>query len=1015
MTDIGSTLRPPKRTRIPLPFACVCLSFLLMVGPRLATMSQPGTKLDLPKPEKYKNRTLASERSTTGRLGVVRRFTQNIGTHYNFHFNASMELEEVVSSARRSNRDDFTARLPFYDVDLTKTASQATELDSVILKCNNGILLHDLRNDWVDDLYLLMGKAYYYRNDADSAIIAFQYINQAFQPRDRDEIGSDKAIGSRFNSGGNASSIATPEKKGIASVATHTPARNEAILWLVRSLIAKGAMDEARGLLETLRRDPNMPGRLKEGLEEMEALWYYEAGIPDSAASHLVKALDGASDNREKARWEFLAAQLYRSAGDSEAAGERFERAIRLTTDPVMEAYARIHRIGLYKSDSDSVRIREGTRELLQMAEKARYEEYRHLIYHAAARLQSDLGNTDATVRYLQSSLKSNRSDSKHKNQTFLELGDLAYRIKDYRLAKGCYDSASLEDLPPGKRSDLEFRKGILTDIVFHLERVRAEDSLQRIAAMPEEKREELVRSMVRKWRKEQGLKEDDASQVGGAQSSSLLRDGQPADLFTANDSKGEWYFYNTGLKSQGFRQFQSRWGKRPNLDNWRRIAAVNSQLNAAKASPDPTALGSPTMDAVEGRAEPEVQEMTVEALLAKLPLTEDIKKASDDSIQSSLFSLGKVFHERLDDCGESIRHLEALVNRYPRTPHLGESLYILSLCHRRSGDMGKSEFYRSHLEREQPGSRLARRLKDPIGEARKDSLRRAELTRSYEDVYTNYTEGRYEEARRLLSGIEESQEGNPWSPQLLYMDAALKVREGKDSQAIGSLEKLVGMNPDSSLGNKAKTLQDVLKRRGEIESSLAVMKVTRDTSEGLGRLAAAKTPTLPVLKTDTAATAKPPPPIAAEPPKQEQVVQKMPPPPPVAVEERKVFSFDPKEAHGVAMILEKADVAYVSEARYALNRYNGRAHAGLGLEVVRVNVDKEVDLVLVRSFPDAEAATAYLEALKREAGKSIVPWMPAGMYFFLPMTDSNLEVLKRDRDLPAYVRFIRSSMPGKF
>jgi hypothetical protein len=36
-------------------------------------------------------------------------------------------------------------------------------------------------------------------------------------------------------------------------------------------------------------------------------------------------------------------------------------------------------------------------------------------------------------------------------------------------------------------------------------------------------------------------------------------------------------------------------------------------------------------------------------------------------------------------------------------------------------------------------------------------------------------------------------------------------------------------------------------------------------------------------------------------------------------------------------------------------------------------------------------------------------------MYMFAPMTEANLEILKRDQDLPAYLGFIRGNMPGKF
>ena len=72
----------------------------------------------------------------------------------------------------------------FYPYTLENTASQQVELDSVIYKSTAGILLHDLRNDWVDNLYLLIGKAYYFRKTFDSAALTFQFINYNLFPQE---------------------------------------------------------------------------------------------------------------------------------------------------------------------------------------------------------------------------------------------------------------------------------------------------------------------------------------------------------------------------------------------------------------------------------------------------------------------------------------------------------------------------------------------------------------------------------------------------------------------------------------------------------------------------------------------------------------------------------------------------------------------------------------------------------------------------------------------------------------
>ncbi|MBW7893194.1 MAG: hypothetical protein H3C48_19700, partial [Chitinophagaceae bacterium] len=180
----------------------------------LPARGQKDATLDVPKPEQYSNRILGSDKTFTTKYTVPRRLFQGMTTHYNFFFNANVKLTEVVESAKQSFKEDYTELLPFYNYTLDATATQKTELDSVLQKCNAGILLHDLRNEWIDDMYFLMGQAYFFKKEFDSAYAAFQYLNYYFQPKTKKELGFKKYIGSNLNDEGNVYSVSTKEKTG---------------------------------------------------------------------------------------------------------------------------------------------------------------------------------------------------------------------------------------------------------------------------------------------------------------------------------------------------------------------------------------------------------------------------------------------------------------------------------------------------------------------------------------------------------------------------------------------------------------------------------------------------------------------------------------------------------------------------------------------------------------------------------------------------------------------------------
>ena len=149
----------------------VCLALLSFLGQR--SIAQDALSIDIKKPKKFENRKLGFEKTTETKFKTPRKFIQNTVTHYNYYFNANNKLTAVMARAKEEYRENFRTLLPFYNYTLTTTSRSKTELDSIIYKATAGILLHDLRNSWVDNLYMLIGKAYFLRQDFDSAFRHF--------------------------------------------------------------------------------------------------------------------------------------------------------------------------------------------------------------------------------------------------------------------------------------------------------------------------------------------------------------------------------------------------------------------------------------------------------------------------------------------------------------------------------------------------------------------------------------------------------------------------------------------------------------------------------------------------------------------------------------------------------------------------------------------------------------------------------------------------------------------------
>lgn len=977
---------------------------LLLTGGWLnhsSAQSIPALSFEIKKPKNLENKKLGSERGAEKKFTAVRRFTQNTFTKYNWHFNANEKLNEIIDRTKDAHVDDYTQLLSFYNYSPSEMVRDTAELDSVIYKANAGILLHDLRNDWVDNLYMLMGRAYYFRQVYDTAYLNFQYINYAFSPKEKD--GYDKTIGSNSTEGGNAFSISTKESSNLAKkLFTRPPSRNESFIWLIRTYLAREEYPEAAGMIETLKSDPLFPERLQSQLHEMQSLWFYQQSMYDSAAFYLDKALVNASIKEDKARWEYLIAQLYERSGKSENAKAYYENAIKHTLNPILEVYARLNSIRQNKG-TDEKAIQQNIDELLKMVRKDRYTNYRDIIYYSIAQIELERNNTAAAKQFL---LKSTRTaidksaDPNQKSRSFLLLGDLSYAEANYADAKNYYDSVQKQEIVSNPDEFVK-RKEVLTKIAASTGVIYRQDSLQRIAAMPEAEREPYIKKLVRKLRKAQGLKEDEPS----AATNPLNPNTAPADLFD-NAAKGEWYFYNPSLKSKGYTEFKGKWGSRPNADNWRRISAVNQAIQKRQA--DNTAAKGQAID--DGDTE-----ISYDALLKKLPLTPEKLKLSNDSIEEAQLALGKALMDGLEDYAAAIKELETFHERFIYSNRQAEVLAYLYYCYQKTGNTEKAEAIKKELQERHSGTQQEQKITNPKTSAT-DHTQQADMDTRYEKIYSLFIEGRFPEALAEKKIADSLFSNNYWTPQLLYIQSLYFIRQRQDDSAKTSLQNIINLYPSSILGTKAQTMLDVLNRRKEIEEYLTNLKIERPSDSAVNSAAGIpdnKLAPSSTSKTDSTKTVVTNPPVPDKPllpgAKKDSIQTKPVAPPKVA------YRLEENAPQYVVIIMDKVDGVFINEAKNAFNRYNKQYFYNKPIETTSEIISDTIRLVLMSNFENVPAAFAYIEKVQKVTATEIIPWLPVAKYSFGIISTANLELLKNSKDIQEYRKFLQQSFPGKF
>lgn len=968
---------------------------LLLLQAGLPAFSQLGFDLNIKKPKEYEERVLRSEKSGEKKFTLPRRFVQNTVTHYNYTFNANNKLNEVLERAKTAFKDDYSKLLPFYNFSLDVTAQDSIQLDSITYKASSGIALHDLRNDWVDNLYLLWGAAYYLQKDFDSAYQMFQFINYAFAPKEKD--GYYKAIGSARD-GNSALSIATREKGGLArKLFSQSPSRNDAFIWQIRNFLAQDQFAEASSLIVTLRNDPAFPARLQNDLHEVQAYSFYKQNIWDSAAAHLVEALSNAGNQQERARWEYLAGQLYERAGNFKEARKNYDRAISRTTDLVMEIYARLSAIRTNK-DEGSADIDKNVAELVKMAKRDKYTDYQDIIYYMAAQMELEGNKVENAMSLLLKSTLAANSNPGQKNKAFLQLAELSFTRKEYKQAHQYYDSLQLDDpaVPdPEKIGEIKRSLQVIVDNMAVIER---QDSLQRIAALPEEERRDFVKKLVRQLRRQQGLKDE---QPAGTGNPSLpgFNNPPPVTLFPAGDTKGEWYFYNVASRGRGQAEFKAKWGNRPNADNWRRSAALlNNRMNVQGDPSGGDATGSTDAATNNGTS--------FEDLYARLPLTDAQKQQSDDSIQSALFALGKAYIQGIEDCSAGTSTLEGLRVRFPAFMPMDEVLFNLYYCYNKNGETGKAAAIKKIMSEQYAASNLSTII--TTGKNPADAKGNQSATSSYEKIYDLFIEGNFAEAIAQKKVADSLYGDNFWTPQLLYIEAVYYIRQREDDNAKNNLNLIVDKFSKTPLAEKAAGLLDVLGRRSQIEEELKNLVVTR-YNDSTGSQPVTVVPVNPVLKPDMVTVKQPV--VTAPPPKTVKDTVKTAPVTPVVTP----YAFNATDKYYVVLVLNKVDPVFSNEAKNAFFRYNRETYYNKTYTADLFQLDEENRLLLLSFFNDAQDAVAYVEKTRPKTATEIIPWLKGGKYYFSIITGSNLQLLKTSKDLEGYKRFLEQNLPGKF
>jgi tetratricopeptide (TPR) repeat protein len=682
----------------------------------------------------------------------------NINSQYNVYFNANESVKKGVLTIEERIEDDFTRILPIYKSSLPSAGQMVkSDMDNAIIKSSKLIEIHSITkkpkrqkrrtrkyqefasqeefNKWVDDSYLLMGKAYFYQHNFVGAIDNFGYVVRKYPDEDT---------------------------------------KDEAQIWLIRSYAELERFAEASEVIQAIQNDDDFPKRLEKDLAIATADFYMKQQEYAEAIKFLDIAIQKTTFKRNKARLKYIEAQLFQELGMPDQASEAYLAVTKMNPDYKMAFNAKINSAGVFSGIGDSEKLK---KELNKMLRDNKNFDFRDQIYFAIGNLYFKEGNRPVAIDNYSKSVTASFNNQFQRALSSITLADIYFEDLEYRKAQAYYDSAMIiidETYPDYETVSANYRG--LTNLVDNLVTVEREDSLQRIAQMPEIERESFIARLMKEEQERQRNEENLAMQGMGDPNYSRTNRYR---LGMGNQQAGAgWYFYNPQTISYGRVTFQQLWGKRNLEDNWNRSdKGISNEISEENME------GADSVKVVVKVSDPLKKEFYTQ----NLPLTDSLMAISHDKIMDALYNAGKIFKSEFTNYPRSAESFEDLNRRYPDNMYLLPALFELYDLYELMGDKQKSDYYRNEIISRFPESKYAQYLINPNFfiemEARMDSLNRL-----YQETFRNYKAGSY---RNVILLAEQMKTMKPDSLMIPKIDFMATVANGTQTD-VQNFEKLL-------------------------------------------------------------------------------------------------------------------------------------------------------------------------------------------------------------------------------
>ncbi len=730
----------------------------------------------------------------------------NTLAHYNKFFNAEQKWLETVELTREAYKDDPRKPITLFNYgDAATLKGNQAAMDEVIKRASTMIDRHP-RSKWVDDAYLLNGKAYFMKGEITAAENLFTYIIEHF----KDPI-----------------------------------SLYQSQLWIVRCLVMKNRLGDAAVLVSNLVKKPDFPVELMGQANLITGAIAIEQGNFQQAIEPLTKALPKTHQRMDRYRLIFALGECHLKVKEYSKAEQYFSKIAKFNPPYEIAFRSKMAQVTILSEQQEN--YSKANSILAKMLKDDKNLDFRSSIYltmgHNEIKAKRD---AMAIKRYQQAVYIA--EDKVQKTNAYLALGDYYFGKKQYAGSARYFDSAFkiIDEKHPNFQA-ITTKNDVLGDLLKEVLVFTEQDSLLKMAKDPDWRSKKIAEAITREKLEAQRAADAEKAKQQSKNGGNNSPNGFPGNPDFAPMNAGgnmpgmggsaSFPFYTPAQRTKGIQDFERLWGKRSNDDYWRYSNRKtdlennpsdnkNIEDKTDSKTGDPVLAGNKNDGGNKGSGNSEKVTGSDSSAMPKnipaeekrfytpLPFSPSAQKEALAKIEKSTFNAAQIYQTRLAEPATAIELYNQLITRFPRSEYAPQAHYeIVKLC-RSTGDYALADAFKSKLIDKFPKSIYVRMLESNSTSDMSNTGKGSKSIDSMLSVISGYfVEEKYEDVINAKKFVDKLFAGNEYQAQFDFIYASAFIRSGNTKKGIDLMEQVSADYPTNAVGFRAKDICEAYRK----------------------------------------------------------------------------------------------------------------------------------------------------------------------------------------------------------